>query len=152
MRLRVGAQGLGVLTGVMARRFWGQCVGFGDVNGAGAWSFGSIQDWCLRFWGSLVGSVPGEFWECSTGSVPGALGVFKIGSCVFGNPWWGQCLESFGNVPRGQCLELWEYLGLVPAVLGMQRQGLEMFGGVATPGFRNQLWGRCPGFWECLAP
>lgn len=85
------------------------------------------------------------------GSGPGALAVFRIGVCVFGDAWWGQCLEVFGVFSGGQCLELWECLGMVPAVLGMQTQGLGMFDGVGTPYFRGGLWGGYPGFWECLA-
>lgn len=30
------------------------------------------------------------------GSLPGAWAVFGIGACVFGDAWWGQCLEIFG--------------------------------------------------------
>lgn len=101
MRLRVGAQGSGMLSGV---------------------------------------GVP-ELWECSVELWPRDFGVSV----------WG-----FRGVPWGQCLELWEFLGLAPAFLGMLEgigaQGLGMFDGVGAPCFRDGLWGQCPGFWECLAP
>lgn len=107
-----------------------------------------------RPWGCSVGSWTGDFGVlgCSMGSLCGAWAVFGIGACVFGDAWWGQCLEIFWDAQWGRCLELWECLGMVPAVLGMQTQDLGMFDGVGTPCFRDGLWGRCPGFWECLAP
>lgn len=43
----------------------------------------------------ILGSVPGVL-GCWMGSGPGALAVFRIGVCVSGDAWWGQCLEVFG--------------------------------------------------------
>lgn len=100
-----------------------------------------------------------ELWECSVRSWPGDFGVSAWGFGMFSGmgAWSFGSIEDwclhFWDVQWDQCLELWEYLGRVPAShLGMQTQGLGMFDGVGTPCFRAGLWGRCPGFWECLAP
>lgn len=71
--------------------------GLGMFSGVGAWSFGSIEDWCLHFWDVQWGQCL-EIFGMFSGVSPGALAVFRNDACKpFGNGF-GNANAGFGDV------------------------------------------------------
>lgn len=132
-----------MLSGVMDWRFWG----FGMFHGVAVWSLGSVWDWCLRFWGCLVGSVPGDFWDAQWGQclelweclgmVPAVLGMQTqdlgmfdgVGTPCFRDGLWGLCPGFW------ECLAPWN---------------LEMPNRFNAWGFKDGPWGQCLGIYGCF--